>query len=72
MHGRGALQPLVDEYAPLYWVRNLVPPMVLITGDRNMELFGRYEENAYLWRMLKLCGTKRAIYMNSEDTTMGR
>ena len=21
-----------------------------------MELFGRYEENAYLWRMLKLCG----------------
>ena len=37
-------------------VRNLVPPMVLITGDRNMELFGRYEENAYLWRMLKLCG----------------
>ena len=56
MHGRGALQPLVDEYAPLYWVRNLVPPMVLITGDRNMELFGRYEENAYLWRMLKLCG----------------
>ena len=30
--------------------------MVLITGDRNMELFGRYEENAYLWRMLKLCG----------------
>lgn len=56
MHGRGTLQPLVDEYAPLYWVRNLVPPMVLITRDRNMELFGRYEENAYLWRMLKLCG----------------
>lgn len=60
MHGRGALQPLVDEYAPLYWVRNLVPPMVLITGDRNMELFGRYEENAYLWRMLKLCGHKES------------
>ncbi|MCR5078283.1 MAG: alpha/beta hydrolase [Prevotella sp.] len=56
MNGRGNLQPLVDEYAPLYWVRNLVPPMVLVTGDRNEELFGRYEENAYFWRMLKLCG----------------
>lgn len=28
----------------------------LITGDREMELLGRYEENAYLWRMLKLVG----------------
>lgn len=58
MHGRGNLQPLVDEYAPLYWVRNIVPPMVLITGDRNLELFGRYEENAYFWRMMQLCGHK--------------
>ena len=35
------------------------PPMLLITGDRELELLGRYEENAYLNRMMKLAGHKR-------------
>ncbi|EOR95511.1 putative lipase [Arcticibacter svalbardensis MN12-7] len=52
-------QPQIDEYAPLYFVRSDAPPMLLITGDREMELFGRYEENAYLFRMMKLVGHKR-------------
>lgn len=52
------LQPLIDEYAPLYHVRQTAPPMLLITGDRDMELFGRYEENAYLLRMMQLAGHK--------------
>ena len=56
MHGIGPLQAVVDQYAPLYYVRKDAPSIVLITGDRNMELFGRYEENAYMWRMLKLVG----------------
>ncbi len=49
-------QPVVDEYAPLYHVRKDAPPLILITGDRDLELLGRYEENAYLWRMMKLVG----------------
>jgi len=49
-------QPLIDEYAPLYWVRGDLPPFVLITGDAELEMYGRYEENAYLCRMLKLYG----------------
>jgi acetyl esterase/lipase len=53
-------QPLIDEYAPLYFVRKDTPPILLITGDRERELFGRYEENAYLLRMLKLTGNTRA------------
>lgn len=48
------LQPTIDEYAPLFHVRKDAPPIVLITGDREPELLGRYEENAYLARMLKL------------------
>ncbi len=52
-------QPIIDEYAPLYHVRGDAPPMLLITGDREMELLGRYEENAYLNRMMKLAGHKR-------------
>ena len=50
------LQPTIDEYAPLFHVRKDASPIILITGDRRLELFGRYEENAYLWRMLKLVG----------------
>jgi len=52
-------QPIIDEYAPLYHVRDDAPPMLLITGDREMELLGRYEENAYLLRMMKLAGHKK-------------
>lgn len=52
-------QPTIDEYAPLYFVRADAPPMLLITGDRELELYGRYEENAYMLRMMKLAGHKR-------------
>ena len=49
-------QPIVDELAPLYHVRADAPPLLLITGDRELELLGRYEENAYLMRMMKVVG----------------
>jgi len=52
------LQPTIDKYAPLAHIRADAPPMLIITGDREMELFGRYEENAYLNRMMKLTGNK--------------
>ena len=52
-------QPVINEYAPLYFVRADAPPMLLITGDRELELYGRYEENTYLLRMMKLAGHKR-------------
>ncbi len=51
-------QPLVDEFAPLYHVRPDAPPILLITGDRELEMLGRYEENAYFMRMLKVAGHK--------------
>jgi acetyl esterase/lipase len=49
-------QPIIDDLAPLYHVRGDAPPLLLITGDRELELLGRYEENAYLMRMMKLNG----------------
>ncbi|MBW6536409.1 MAG: alpha/beta hydrolase [Mariniphaga sp.] len=56
-------RPVVDEFAPLYHVRADAPPLVLITGDRELEILGRYEENAYLWRMMKIAGhEKTKIY----------
>lgn len=52
-------QPVIDEYAPLFHVRNDAPPMLLVTGDRELEMLGRYEENAYMNRMMKLAGHKQ-------------
>ena len=52
------LQATIDQYAPLTYVRPDAPPMVIISGDRELELYGRYEEQAYFWRMLKLAGHK--------------
>lgn len=56
MNGIDNLQPTIDRFAPLFHVRADSAPMVLITGDRDLELMGRYEENAYMWRMMKLVG----------------
>ena len=56
--GISSKQPIVDEFAPLYHVRPDAPPILLITGDREMEMLGRYEENAYCMRMLKVNGHK--------------
>ncbi|MBC7965219.1 MAG: alpha/beta hydrolase fold domain-containing protein [Fuerstia sp.] len=47
-------RPVIDAYAPLHHVRKDAPPILLITGDRELEMLGRYEENAYMWRMLKI------------------
>ncbi len=54
--GMDPLQPLVDSLAPLFYVRGDAPPMLIVSGDRELELFGRYEETAYFRRMLLLRG----------------
>ena len=50
--------PVVDNMAPLYHVRADASPILLLTGDREREMLGRYEENAYMYRMLRLVGHK--------------
>jgi acetyl esterase/lipase len=47
-------QPIVDDLAPLFHVRADASPLLLITGDRELEMLGRYEENAYMWRMMQV------------------
>lgn len=49
-------QPVIDTMAPLFHVRKDASPLLLITGDRELEMLGRYEENAYLWRMMQVVG----------------
>jgi len=57
--GMSDKQPLVDNLAPLYYVRPDAAPLLLITGDRELEMLGRYEENAYMMRMMKVSGHKK-------------
>lgn len=56
--GIGELTPWVDKNAPLFYVRPDAPPYIIITGDAEQELYGRYEENLYMWRMMQLAGHK--------------
>lgn len=70
--GIGQKQPLVDELAPLYHVRSDAPPTLLISGDRELEMLGRYEENAYFWRMLQVNGHPDAVLLELDGYNHGQ
>lgn len=67
----GPLQPTIDQYAPLTHIRKDAPPIIIISGDRELELYGRYEEQAYFWRMLKLVGHKDATLYEMQGFNHG-
>jgi len=64
-------RPIVDNLAPLYHVRPDAPPLLLITGDRELEMLGRYEENAYLMRMMKVIGHKKTKILELDGYNHG-
>ena len=64
-------KPIIDNYAPLYHIKKDTPPIVLITGDREMELLGRYEENAYFFRMMKVIENKKVKLSELEGLNHG-
>ena len=64
-------QPVIDELAPLFHVRADAPPLLMITGDREKELLGRYEENAYMMRMMKVAGHKDTRIMELDGYDHG-
>lgn len=57
---RGVLvkTPIIDEFAPLFHIREDSPPLLLITGDSELDIVGRYEENLYLYRLMLGVGHK--------------
>lgn len=63
--------PVVDEFAPLFHVRKDAPPLFLMTGDRELEMLGRYEENAYLWRMMKIAGHEKSTLLEFDGFDHG-
>ena len=45
--------PIIDRFAPINNIRSIMSPVVLITGDRHLEMACRWEENAYLLAVAK-------------------
>lgn len=51
--------PVIDQYAPINRVHPGLPPIYLFTGDRELEMTARYEENLHLEAILKAVGNKQ-------------
>lgn len=54
--------PVIDEYAPMTHAGRGGAPMILISGDRDLEMLARYEENAHLQALLKNFGHESVLY----------
>lgn len=65
-------QPIIDEMAPLFHVRKDSPPILFVTGDRELEMLGRYEENAYMWRMMQVVGHPDATLLELDGYNHGQ
>ncbi|WP_437193531.1 alpha/beta hydrolase [Planctomicrobium sp. SH527] len=64
-------QPVIDELAPLYHVRGDACPILIISGDRELDLPSRFEENAYFHRLLKLVKHPDAELIEIKGTNHG-
>jgi len=51
--GLSFTKPVIDEYAPVSYASKKTSPIILITGDRNLEMANRWEENTLLYSLLK-------------------
>jgi len=71
LQGISPYRATIDEYAPLTYTRPDPPAMLVISGDRELELYGRYEEQAYFWRMMKLCGHEKTWLYEMQGFTHG-
>lgn len=54
--------PVIDEFAPVNNVRKEGAPVMLITGDDDLEQLARYEENLLLYVHLKHFGHPAELY----------
>lgn len=54
--------PYIDEMAPSYHARKEGAPLLLITGDRKLEMLARYEENLHLKAILDHFGHPNVLY----------
>ncbi len=71
-HGIDGREVVVDNLAPIHHIRADAPPYTIITGDRDLELLGRYEESAYMWRMMQIIGHQDCTIYEIEGFNHGQ
>jgi len=54
----GSAGEYIDKYAPLYYKRSVKSYVVLATGDRELDMAGRYDQNTKMYNMLESLGVK--------------
>lgn len=60
--GMNADIPYIDEFAPSFHARKEGAPLLLVTGDRKLEMLARYEENLHLKAILDHFGHPVTLY----------
>jgi acetyl esterase/lipase len=63
--------PIIDKYAPVNNARKDTPPIILLTGDRYLEMASRYEENALMESVLRNLGNKNVKLYEMQGFTHG-
>lgn len=56
------VQPVIDQYAPLYYASKDIPPVIFVTGDSDLDMPARPEENAFMAATLRAMGHKHQEY----------
>lgn len=54
--------PVIDEFAPITHAGRGGAPLVLFSGDRDLEMLARWEENVHLQALLKNFGHDSVLY----------
>ncbi|MBI1370130.1 MAG: alpha/beta hydrolase fold domain-containing protein [Planctomycetes bacterium] len=67
--GIAGTQPIIDAFAPSYWVRKDAPPFLNIAGDHDMA--ARAEENVYFTAAMHAAGNMQAQCIVVKDRTHG-
>jgi acetyl esterase/lipase len=68
---RNSLIPVIDEFAPLYYVSPDLPAVCLILGDRRIEFKSRVEENELLAVTLRNLGHPAVEFHELKDLDHG-
>lgn len=64
-------RPIIDEFAPMYYVSADIPPICLMLGDRRIEFKSRVEENEFMASSLRSLGHKETYFYELEGRDHG-
>jgi acetyl esterase/lipase len=70
-HGQSEAVPVIDAFAPAAFVDKPMPPLLLVCGDRNLDMPGRTNENRWFVDMLRDAGNQNVLFYELEGFSHG-